>query len=175
LGLLKEILPKLSRVAVLGTSTNASNAAQMRETRLAASTLGVQIQFLDVLRPDDIETAFRAAVEWRADAFLVLFGPILRPHRRRIAELALRSRLPAIYPFSVSVETGGLMSYGTSLLDLEYRTAIYVDKILKGAKPADLPIEAPTKFELIINLRTAKVLGITFPPIMLLRADKVIE
>jgi len=175
LELLKEIVPGLSRVAVLGTSTNASNAQQIKETKLAADAIGVQIHFLDVLRPGDIESAFLAADDRRAEAFLMLFGPILRPHRRRVTELAIKSQRPAVYPFSVFVEAGGLMSYGTSLLHLEHRAAIYVDKILKGAKPADLPIETPTKFELVVNLKTAKRLGITIPSSILLRADEVIE
>jgi len=175
LELLKEILPKLSRVAVLGTSASPGMAQQLRETELAAGAFGVQLQYLDVLGPKDIETAFREARKGRADAVLVLRGPVLNSQRTQVVELAVKSRLPATYPQSEYVENGGLMSYGVSETDLFRRAATYVDKILKGAKPADLPVEQPTKFELIINLKTAKQIGLTIPPNLLARADKVIK
>ncbi len=175
LELLKEILPKLSRVAVLGTSASPGMAQQLRETELAAGAFGMQLQYLDILDPKDIETAFRAASKGRADAVLVLRGPVLNSQRTQVVELAVKSRLPATYPQSEYVEDGGLMSYGVSDTDLFRRAATYVDKILKGAKPADLPVEQPTKFEFIINLKTAKQIGLTVPPNVLARADKVIK
>ena len=173
--LLKETLPKLSRVAILGTSTRPGTAQALREIERAAEALRVKIHYLDVLDPKAIEGAFDAAMKARADAVLVLAGRILTGHKRKIVKLALKSRLPAIYPFPVYVEAGGLMSYGVRRSDLFRRAATYVDKILKGAKPADLPVERPTKFDLIINLKTAKALGITVPPSILLQATKVIE
>ena len=175
LELLKEIVPRFSRVAVLGTSTNPGNAQALRETELAAGALAVKLQYLDVLGPKDIETAFRAASKGRADAVLVLRGPVLNSQRTQVVELAVKSRLSATYPQSEYVEAGGLMTYGVSSTDLNRRAASYVDKILKGAKPADLPVEQPTKFELVINLKTAKQIGLTIPPNVLARADKVIR
>ncbi len=175
LELLKEILPKLSRVAVLGTSTRPGNAQALREVKLAAGAFKVELRYLDVLDPKKIETAFGAARKERADAVLVLAGRILTSHRTQIVELAVKSRLPAIYPFPVYVEAGGLMSYGVRRSDLFRRAATYVDKILKGANPAELPVEQPTKFELVINLKTAKALGLTIPPTLLLQATKVIK
>jgi putative ABC transport system substrate-binding protein len=176
LELLKEIVPRLSRVAVLGTSTQPGYAQQLREVELAAGALGVKLQYLDVLGPKDIETAFRAASKGRADAVLMLVaGAVLNPHRTEVAELAVKSRLPAIYRNREDVEAGGLMTYGVSLTDLSRRAATYVDKILKGAKPADLPVEQPMKFEFVINLKTAKQIGVTIPPNVLARADKVIK
>ena len=175
LELLKEIVPTLSRVAVLGNSAEPANALVLREVELAAGALGVKLQYLDVLGPKDIETAFRAASKGRADAVLVLLSPVVISHRTQLVEIALRSRLPAIYFRPEFVEDGGLMSYTTSFPDLSRRAATYVDKILKGAKPADLPVEQPTKFELVINLKTAKQIGLTIPPDVLLRADKVIK
>ena len=175
LELLKEILPKLSRVAVLGTSTRPGNAQTLREVELAAGAFKVEVRYLDVLDPKKIETAFGAARKERADAVLVLAGRILTSHRTQIVELAVKSRLLAIYPFPVYVEAGGLMSYGVRRSDLFRRAATYVDKILKGANPAELPVEQPTKFELVINLKTAKALGITIPPTLLLQATKVIK
>ena len=175
LELLKEILPKLSRVAVLGTSTRPGNAQALREVKLAAGAFKVELRYLDVLDPKKIETAFGAARKERADAVLVLAGRILTSHRTQIVELAVKSRLLAIYPFPVYVEAGGLMSYGVRRSDLFRRAATYVDKILKGANPAELPVEQPTKFELVINLKTAKALGITIPPTLLLQATKVIK
>ena len=142
---------------------------------LAAGTLKVKLQYLDVLSPKDIETAFRAASKEQADAVFVLGGPVFNSQRTQIAELAVKSRLPAIYHSPEFVEAGGLMTYGVSYTDLDRRAATYVDKILKGAKPADLPVEQPTKFELIINLKAAKQIGLTIPPNVLVRADRVIK
>jgi putative ABC transport system substrate-binding protein len=175
LELLKEIVPSLSRVAVFGSSTVPGNAQQLRETELAAEAFGVKLQYLDVLDPKDIETKFRGASKGRADAVLVLLGPVFNSRRTQVVELAVKSRLPALYPQSEYVEDGGLMTYGVSVNDLFRRAATYVDKILKGAKPADLPVEQPTKFEFIINLKAAKQIGLTIPPNVLARADKVIK
>ena len=175
LELLKEIVPKLSRVAVVGTSTNASTAQELRETEIAAAALAVKLQYLDVRGLKDIEAAFGAASKERADAFLMLGGPVLASQRTQIVDLVAKSRLPAIYQGGVIVEAGGLMAYGVSGTDLARRAATYVDKILKGAKPADLPVEQPTKFELIINLKAAKQIGLAIPPNVLARADKVIR
>jgi putative tryptophan/tyrosine transport system substrate-binding protein len=176
LELLKEIVPNLSRVAVLGTSTQPDNAQMSREVELAARALGVKLQYLDVLSHKDVETAFRAAGKGRSDAVLFQVpGPFASSQRPQIAELAVKSRLPVIYDRAEYVEAGGLMSYGVSFTDLDRRAATYVDKILKGAKPADLPVEQPTKFDFIINLKAAKQIGLTIPPNMLARADKVIR
>jgi putative ABC transport system substrate-binding protein len=175
LELLREVVLKLSRVAVLGTSTNVANEQQLRETELAAAAIGIRVHFLDVLDPKDIETGFRAATKAHADALIVLGGPFFIPQRKKLAELAVKSRLPTIYNRSEFVEDGGLMTYGVSVTDLYRRAAIYVDKILKGAKPADLPVEQPTKFELVINLKAAKQIGLTIPPNVLARADRVIK
>jgi len=175
LELLKEVVPKLSRVAVFGDSTTPGNAQALKETELAARALKVQLRYLDILGPKDIETAFREASKGRADAVLVLGAPVLISPRRQIADLTVKNRLPAAYPVAEYVEDGGLMSYGVSVSDLYRRAATYVNKILKGAKPADLPVEQPTKFELVINLKTAKALGLTIPHSLLLRADQIIE
>jgi putative ABC transport system substrate-binding protein len=175
LELLKEIVPWLARVAVLGNSTTPGNAQSLRETELAAGALRVQVSSLEVRAPKDIETAFRAASKGRADAVLVLANPVATIHRTQIAELAVKSRLPAIYPWPEFVEDGGLMVYGVIIVDLFRRAATYVDKIFKGAKPAELPVEQPTKFEFIINLKAAKQIGLTIPPSVLARADKVIK
>jgi putative ABC transport system substrate-binding protein len=175
LELLKEIVPRLSRVAVLGTSTTPGNAQLLREIELAAGALKVKLQYLDVLDPKDIETAFRAASKGRAEAVLMLQGGVLNSHRTQIAALAVKNRLPAIYANSLFVDAGGLMTYSASITDLDRRAATYVDKILKGAKPADLPVEQPTKFDLVINLKTASQIGLTIPPNVLARADKVIR
>ena len=174
LELLKEIVPKLSRVAVLGMSANPGNSLSLRETELAAGALGVQLQYLDIRDPKDIDAALRTANKGRADADLVLNFP--GNISRVIPDLVVKHRLPAIYYAStIVVDRGGLMSYGASITDLDRRAATYVDKILKGAKPADLPVEQPTKFEFVINLRAAKQIGLTIPPNVLVRADKVIK
>ena len=175
LELLKETIPKLSRVAVLGTSTTPGNAQQLREVELAAEALKVKLQFLDVLDPKDIETAFRVASKGHAEGVLVLSASVFVSARTQVLDLAQKSRLPAIYYRPEFVEAGGLMSYGVNDTDLYRRAATYVDKILKGTKPADLPVEQPTKFEFIINLKAAKQIGLTIPPNVLARADKVIK
>ncbi len=175
LELLREVVPKLSRVAVLGTSTGTTYAVVIRELELAAKALKLQIQFLDVLDSKDIETAFRAANKGRAQAVLTLGSGILVSQRAQITDLAVKHRLPAIYHSSLFVEPGGLMFYGVNILDLDRRAAIYVDKILKGAKPADLPVEQPIKFEFVVNLKTAKQIGLTIPPNVLVRANRVIK
>ena len=175
LELLKEIVPRLSRVAVLGTSTRPGNAQALRETELAAGTFGVRLQYLDVLSSKDIETAFRAASKGRAEAVLVFGGPVLSSHRTQIADSAANNRLPAIYERAEFMDAGGLMFYGASITEMFRRAATYVDKILKGAKPVDLPVEQPTKFELVINLKAAKQIGLIIPPNVLARADRVIR
>lgn len=176
LELLKEIVPMLSRVAVFGTSTRPGNAQTLREVELAAGAFGVKLQYLDILSPNDIVTAFRAAVKERADGALwIVTGSIGNPHRKKIADLAVSSRLPVIYFQPVDVEAGGFMSYGVNVVDLHRRAAVYVHKILKGAKPADLPVEQPTKFEFVVNLKAAKQIGLTIPPNVLMRADRVIR
>ncbi|HYT55980.1 MAG TPA: ABC transporter substrate-binding protein [Verrucomicrobiae bacterium] len=175
LKLLKEIVPRLSRVAVIGNSTNPGNAQALKETELAAGAFKVQLQYVDVLDPKDIETAFGAASKGHADAVLVLTSAVTNSHRKQIVELAVKNRLPAIYYTAEWVEGGGLMNYGASFTDLYRHAATYVDKILRGAKPADLPVEQPTKFELIINLKAAKQISLTIPPNVLVRADKVIK
>jgi putative ABC transport system substrate-binding protein len=175
LELLKEILPKLSRMAVFETSTNTGNAQQLKETEVAATGFGVKLQHLDILGPKDIGSAFRAAITERADAVLVLNSAVVSSNRKQIADLAVKSRLTVTYPRSEYVEDGGLMSYGVSFTDLNRRAATYVDKILKGAQPADLPVEQPKKFEFIVNLNAAKQIGLTIPPNVLARADKVIR
>jgi putative ABC transport system substrate-binding protein len=175
LELMKEIIPKLSRVAVFGSSTTPDNAQSLREVELAAGVFKLELQSLDVLDSKDIETAFRAATNNRADAVMVLNGAVFESRRTQIVDLARKSRLAAIYYKSEFVEDGGLMTYGTSWTDLSHRAATYVDKMLKGAKPADLPVERPTKFEFVINLKAAKQIGLTIPPNVLARADKVIR
>ena len=176
LELLKEIVPKLSRVAVFGTSTDRSSSQSLREVERAAPSLGVKLQYLDVLDRKDYEIAFAAASKERADAILVrVWGPVITPHAKEFAELAVKNRLPAIYPDRRHIEAGGLITYGVSEPDLDRRAAKYVDKILKGAKPADLPVQQPTKFQLVINLKTAKQIGLVIPPNVLARADKVIR
>ena len=175
LELLREIVPKLSRVAVFGTSTRPGNAQALREVELAAKAFGVKLQYLDVQNPKDIDTAFRAAGKGRAEGLLTLGGPVLASHRTQVVGLAIKSRLPAIYERSDFVEDGGLVSYGVNVLDLDRRAATYVDKILKGRTPADLPVEQPMRFEFVINLKAAKAIGLTIPPNVLVRATKVIR
>jgi putative ABC transport system substrate-binding protein len=162
-------------VAVLGTSTYPGNAQSFKEVELAAGAFGVKLQYLDVLSPKDIETVFRAASKGRADGLLVLSGPVLASQQTQVVELAVKSRLPAAYGQPQYVEAGGLMYYGPSFLDLSRRAATYVDKILKGRTPADLPVEQPMKFEFIVNLKAAKQIGLTIPPNVLVRADRVIR
>jgi putative ABC transport system substrate-binding protein len=175
LELLKEIVPKLSRAAVFGNSRNPGNTVAIREIELAGETLKVKLQKLDVVDPKDVKVAFRTASKERDEAVLVLGSPLINAHRAQIVDLAARNRLPAIYYTAEMVEAGGLMAYGVNRNDLARRAAAYVDKILKGAKPADLPVEQPTKFELIINLKAAKQIGLTIPLTVLARADRVIR
>src|SRR5437879_6557700 len=175
LELLKETVPRLSRVAVIGISTEPGNAQRLKEIELAAGALKVKLQYLDVLSSKDIETAFRAAARGRADGVVVLGSAVFNTHRIQIVELAVKSRLPATYTRPEYVEDGGLMTYGPSINDLFRRAATYVDKILKGAKPADLAVEQPKKFEFIVNLKAAKQIGLTIPPNVLVRADRVIK
>jgi len=174
LELLKEAVPKVSRVAVLWDSHFSINSGY-KQAETAARALQLRLQLLAVRGAADLEPAFNAARTGRADALLVLASPLLNANRQTVIEAAARRRLPATYEEKRFVEAGGLMSYGPNFLDMNRRAAIYVDKILKGAKPADLPVEQPTKFELVINLKTAKALGLTIPPSLLLRADQVIE
>ena len=175
LELLKEIIPKLSRVAFFGNSTASNAQAALKETEVAAGAFGLQIQYLEVQTPKEIEPAFQAASKGRAQALLVFRNPLTAIHHARIAELAIKNRLPTMYADREFVEAGGLMSYGPDYIFMYRRVAVYVDKILKGAKPADLPVEQPTKFEFVINLITAKQIGLTIPPNVLVRADKVIR
>ena len=176
LEILKEMHPKLSRVAVFGTSTWAGNARGLRETEQAAKTLRLKLQYVDVSRPTDFELAFQTASKGQAEAIVMLaWNPLLNARRKEVVELAAKSRVPIMYRERESVEAGGLITYGPNLPYLFRRAATYVDKILKGAKPADLPIEQPIKFELVINLKTARALGLTIPQSVLLRADEIIE
>jgi putative ABC transport system substrate-binding protein len=175
LELLKEIVPKLSRVAVFGTSSQPNYAQLLKEVELAAKASGVKIQNLDILGPKDLETAFRAAGKEHAGAALVLASAVILSQRPQMLDLAVKSRLPVIFPQNEYVEDGGLMSYAPNYADLFRRAATYVDKILKGGKPADLPVEQPTKFELVINLKAAKQIGLTIPPSVVARADRLIK
>jgi putative ABC transport system substrate-binding protein len=175
LELLKEIVPKLSRVAVLGDSNEPGNAQALKEVELAAGAFKVQLQYLDVLNLKDIENSFQSASKQRAGAVIVLAGPVMPAHRTEVVNLAAKNRLPAMYFRSDFVEAGGLMTYNVNYNDLFRRAATFVDKILKGRMPGDLPVEQSTKFELIINLKAAKQIGLTIPPNVLARADKVIK
>jgi len=175
LQVLREVVPKATRVAVLWNPTNPGNTHQLRAAEVAAAALGVRLLPMEARGGDEIDRAFVAMARERAGALLVLLDAIFMDRRGRIAELAAKSRLPAVYGYSVFPEAGGLMSYAASQSDLYRQVAFYVDKILKGAKPADLPVAQPTKFELIINLKTAKAIGLTIPPSVLGRADQVIE
>jgi len=172
--LLKEAFPEIARVAVFVDTTVTAEAFQ--ETQRAAEALGLPLQSLEVRGPNpDVDGAFSTATRQRADALLIPPGPVLNLHRKRAVDLAAQSRLPAMYFYRAFVEDGGLMSYGPSLPDLFRRAATYGDKILQGTKPADLPVEQPMKFELVINLKTAKALGITLSPTLLFQADEVIQ
>ncbi len=173
LELLRAIVPRLKRVAVIWHPANPTNHIQLKGAQVAARTLGVQLVAVPVQGPNDIDSAVTTVRG--TDGLLMLESPFFTTHRARLTELVAKSRVPAIYGQREYVEAGGLMSYGTDFQDLFRRAAPYVDKILKGAKPADLPVEQPTKFELLINLRTAKALGLTIPPSLLQRADEVIE
>ncbi len=171
--LLKEVVPQLSRLAALGVPADPSYALQVKATETGARALGVQLDLIAVRSPNDFETAFKVAR--KAQALIQFEAVFLTTHRTRLLELAVRNRLPAVYGLRDWVDGGGLMAYGPSFPEVYRRAAVYVDKILKGAKPGDLPVEQPTKFELVINLKTAKALGLTIPPSLLQRADEVIQ
>jgi putative tryptophan/tyrosine transport system substrate-binding protein len=174
LELLKEAFPKITKVAFLWRMP-AARADPFKEAEAVAKTLGLRLQSVGVRGPDDFESAFKAAKSGGAAALIVISNPLSNTHQARIVDLAAKNRLPGIYPSTDFVEIGGLMSYGADILDNWRRAATYVDKILKGAKPAELPVEQPTKFEFVINLKTAKQIGVTIPPNVLARADKVIR
>ena len=175
LQLLKEVVPKVSRVALLRNPDNPADTAMLREAEAAARALGVQLQPLEARNPQEIEGAFAAMIRERAGALLMLSDAIFFTQRRQIAELAAKGRLPSILGTNEYPDAGGLMAYGPNLADLDRRAATFVDRILKGARPGDLPVELPTKFDLVINLRTAKAIGLTIPPSLLQRADRIID
>jgi ABC-type uncharacterized transport system substrate-binding protein len=175
LELLKEVLPRISRVAVLWNATNPYAALVFKETEVGGQTLGIEVQSLDVRAPDDFDGTFEAARRQHPEALITVEDPLTFSHRKRIADFTAEQQLPSLHGVREFVAAGGLMSYGASLADLFRRAAGYVDKILGGAKPADLPVQQPSKFELVINLKTAKALGLTVPPTLLVRADEVIE
>jgi putative tryptophan/tyrosine transport system substrate-binding protein len=175
LELLKELSPRLARVAVLWNAANPYPARVFRETQSASRTLGIEVQSLEVRSANDFDGAFETARKQRPDALITVEDPLTYDYRKRIADFAVANRLPSLYGFREFAIAGGLMSYGANIADLVRRAAGYVDKLLKGAKPADLPVEQPTTFELIINLRTARALGLQVPPTLLARADEIIE
>jgi putative ABC transport system substrate-binding protein len=175
LELLKELLPGLARVAVLWNAANPYPAIVFKETRGGARTLGIEVQSVEVRGPDDFDGAFEAARKQRPDAMITVEDPLTFTYRKRIADFVTGQQLPSLSGLREFVVAGGLMSYGANSADLLRRAAGYVDKILNGAKPADLPVQQPTKFEFVINLKTAKALGVTIPPSLLARADEVIE
>ena len=168
-------MPAIAHVAVLANPANPNTAAQLRETQRAAQALQVQLHLVEVRGPQELDSAFSAIRSVPADALLVLLDPLFMQQRARLVELTTTSRLPAMYGFREDVEMGALMAYGPSFPDMFRRAATYVDKILKGAKPATLPVEQPTKYELLLNLKTAKALGITLPPTLLILADEVMR
>ena len=175
---LKQAVPGVSRVAVLshpGALGERTERDMLKGAEVAARALGLQLQFVEAGGPADFERAFSDMARARADALTVLPSPTFLYERRRLVDLAARNRLPTLFAFREYVDAGGLMSYGPDIADMYRRAATYVDKILKGAHPGDLPIEQPIKFELVINVRTAKALGLTIPPSLLQRADQVIE
>ena len=174
LDLLKQAVPRLTRVAIVWNPAE-PNAAFLRETQAAGRGLSMQLQVLEVKAAPDLETALQAARRWRAGGLIVLTDPVTLYHRKQLADLAKKYRLPAIYSERLFVESGGLISYGADDRKMHQRAAVFVDRILKGARPGDLPIEQPTKYDLIINLKTAKALGLTIPQSLLARADQVIE
>jgi putative ABC transport system substrate-binding protein len=175
LELLKESLPNISRVAVLTNPGNPVHDVYWKETQTAAQTLGLQLQPIKVQAPEDFDAAFRAAARGRPHALLAFDDPLTMAYRARLVALAAKYRLPTMYGFREFPDVGGLLSYGPNLLDQYRRTATYVDRVLKGSRAADLPVEQPTKFELVINRRTAQALGLAIPPSVLARADQVIE
>jgi putative ABC transport system substrate-binding protein len=175
LELLKEAIPKLSRVAVLWDPQDPGSAQEWKESQLPARELGLQLHSMEVSSADKVESAFNEATKARSAALAVTRSSVINRNQKRIADLAAKNRLPAIYPRGDFVDSGGLMSYGADQIEPYRRIASMVDKILKGTKPADIPVEQPTKFEFIVNLRTAKQIGLTIPPNVLVRADKVIR
>ena len=179
LELLKQAVPGVSRVAVLwqpgGSGSERMEKDNLKEADVAARTLGVRLQFVEARGPADFDRALSDMTRARAGALIVLGSTMFLIEQRRLVDLAAKNRLPAVYPLREFVDAGGLMAYGPNIADLFRRAAAYVDKILKGAKPADLPVQQPTKFELVINLKTAKALGLRIPPVLLARADEVIE
>jgi putative ABC transport system substrate-binding protein len=175
LQLLKQVVPEVSRVALLRHPDNAASPAQLREAEAAARILGVRLQTLEARNPQEIDSAFAAMTRERAGALLIIPDAFFVNQRRQIAELAIKRRLPSLFNLAEYTEAGGLMVYGPNFLDMERRAATYVHKILQGARPADLPVEQPAKFELVINLKTAKALGLTIPQTLLQRADQIID
>ena len=175
LELLKETVPRLTPVGVLWNPTDQGSAQGLKEIEIAAPTLGLEVQSLQVRSPSNFDSAFKAAIAGQARALQVLGSGLINSHRNRIIEFATKNRLPTMFADAADVEAGGLMSYGPNAPDLYRRAAVYVDKILKGANPGDLPVEQPKKFEFIINLKTAKQIGLTIPPNVLARADRVIR
>jgi putative tryptophan/tyrosine transport system substrate-binding protein len=175
LELLKELLPRVSRVAVLWNKANPYPALVFKETQDAGQTLGIQVQSLEVRGPNDFDGAFEAARRQHLDALITIEDPLTLDYRNQIADFATGHQLPTLHGLSEFVAAGGLMSYGANRVDLFRRAAGYVDKILRGANPADLPVQQPTKFEMVINLKTAKALGLNVPATLLARADEVIE
>jgi putative ABC transport system substrate-binding protein len=173
--LLKEVMPKLSRVAVLRNPTNTGSQFALKETQEGAKQLGIRLQVLEAQRPDDLEGVFRTAVRDQADALIVIVDAMFFSQRKQIGDLGIKHRLPTMLDSRQYVDSGGLMAYGVNLSDLFRRAAVYVDKILKGTKPAELPVEQPTKFELVVNLKTAKQIGLVIPPNVLSRADRVVR
>jgi putative ABC transport system substrate-binding protein len=175
LELLKEVVPKISRVAVLGNPDEPQYGPMVREAEIVGRALDVRLQVLEARGPNEFDRAFAAMVRQRAEALWVLSGAVYFLHQRQLADLAAKSRLPTTYGYREYVDAGGLLAYGPNIREFWRRAAVYVDKVLQGAKPADLPVEQPTKFELVINLKTAKTLGLTIPQSVLLRADEVIQ
>jgi putative tryptophan/tyrosine transport system substrate-binding protein len=175
LELLKETSPKVSRIGVLWNSANRGAAVVFKQTQAAAQELRLSLQSLEVQTVNDLQGAFEAATRSGVNGLALLATSPITDHLKLVADLAVKNRLPSIYDRSDFVEAGGLMSYGPNVPDMSRRAAIYVDKVLKGANPGDLPVERPTKFELVINLKTAKALGLTIPPVVMMRAEKVIK
>ena len=175
LQLLKEAVPGLSRVSVLSPLTDPNVALQIQEMEQAAGSMGLRLQNRGIRTAEDLQAAFGAAAKDGAQGVLTTIATFFILHPARVVELAAKHRLPAMYPVRDFVDSGGLMSYGPETLSLYRHTSVHVDRILRGAKPADLPVEQPTTFELVINLKTAKSIGITFPQALLLRADEVIQ
>jgi putative ABC transport system substrate-binding protein len=175
LEILREVVPKLTTLVVLLNTANPLTAIQWKQTRISAKTLGIQLQPVELRRPEEFKDAFAKVARQRPDGITMVADRFLLAHRMQIVDFVAKTRLPAIYPYRDFVVAGGLMSYSPSYEDLFRRSATYVDKILKGAKPSDLPIEQPTKFELLLNMKTAKTLGVPIPPSLLLRADHVVE